>query len=239
MAGVDTFRWFYWGGPSMENSHAKAFEAVRTGDLKGLAELLASDPSVAAARDENGLSLLMRACYQSRWEMVEMLRGKVPPLDLFEAAAVPGGEARGAELLAAGPGLAAAWSPDGFTALHLASFFGREPMAGLLLERGADPDAVARNAMRVRPLHSASASHSSAIVRRLLDSGADVNAKQNGGWTPLHAAAMFGDLSLLELLLDCGADPSVANDDGKTALDMAAEKGHAEVLEALRSRAPG
>jgi ankyrin repeat protein len=221
----------------MENARGEAFAAVRSGDREALAGLLRADAALAGARDDNGVSLLMQACYHRRPEMVEMLRAAAPPLDIFEAAALAEEESCGAALLAADPGRARAWSGDGFTPLHLAAFFGREPMARLLLAHGADPDAVARNPMAVRPLHSAAACPARGIVAMLLDAGADVNARQHGGWTALHAAAMSGDLPLAERLLGRGADPGLANDDGKTPLDLAVERQHAAVAEALRARA--
>ena len=97
--------------------------------------------------------------------------------------------------------LARAFSPDGFTPLHLAAYFGREAMAGMLLEHGAEPGAVSRNAMALEPLHSAAVSRSLAIVKRLLERRAEVNARQHGGWTPLHAAAFNGDVPMAECLL--------------------------------------
>jgi ankyrin repeat protein len=223
----------------MESMHEKAFRAVRTGDTAGLAGLLKTDPALAAARDENGISLRVQACYQRKTDMLAMLRDAGPPLDIFEAAALPGAAARGAELLAADPGLAGAWSGDGFTPLHLASFFGSEEMARILLDGGADPNAVARNPMAVQPLHSAAASRAVGIIRMLLDRGADANARQRGGWTPLHAAAMFGDCLLVELLLKHGATADCANDEGKKPLDLAVEKGHIPVANVLRGPLAG
>jgi ankyrin repeat protein len=200
---------------------------------------LASDRSLGGVRDENGLSLLLQACYLRRPDLVELIRASGAPLDVFEASALPGMAARGGELLKADPGLASARSPDGFAPLHLACYFGHEEMAQLLLDGGADPDVVSRNAMSLRPLHSASASRALGIVRMLLEHGADVNAQQHGGWTALHAAAKHGDLRLVELLLSRGADSALASADGRTALDLAGESGEAEVVKALRSRDAG
>jgi ankyrin repeat protein len=223
----------------MDKAHEAAFGAVKSGDGKRLAELLVDDPALAAARDENGVSLRLQACYHRRVEMLAMLRDAGPPLDILEAAALPEAEMRGEELLAADPGLARAWSSDGFTPLHLASFFGRAKMAAMLLDRGAEPNAVSRNPMAVQPLHSAAAARDTAIIRLLLDHGADVNARQAGGWTPLHAAAMFGYAPLAELLLSRGAAADLPNDQGKTALDLAEEKGHTQVAELLQRRVAG
>ncbi len=223
----------------MNSTQEKAFGAVRTGDVKGLAELLTADPTLAAARDENGVSLRLLACYHRKSDMLAMLRDAGPPLDIFEAAALPGAAGRGAELLAADTGLATAWSADGFTPLHLASFFGRGEMVRVLLDHAADPNAVARNPMGVQPLHSAAACRDIEIVTMLLDRGADVNGRQHGGWTPLQAAAIFGDLALVELLLKSGAKVDLVKDDGKSAVDLAVEKGHKQVADVLRSRTAG
>lgn len=60
------------------------------------------------------------------------------------------------------------------------------------------------------------------IARRLIDGGADVNAKDAEGNTPLHGAAAAGKQELIELLLAHGADPNAANKDGVTPLYSAA-----------------
>jgi hypothetical protein len=220
----------------MESAREQVLSAVKAGDVKRLEELLAADPSLAATVDATGVSLRLVACYHQKPDTLPLLREVGPPLDIFETAALPGAAELGKELLMVDPGLARAWSSDGFTPLHLAAFFRRPSMAEALLGLGADPNAVARNPMAVQPLHSACAGRDVAIITMLLDHGADANGRQSGGWTPLHAAAMFGDLPLLEMLLSRGARPELTNDEGKSALDLAVAQGHAEVAEALRSR---
>jgi ankyrin repeat protein len=218
----------------MTSAIERAFAAIRTGDSAALAELLASDPRLAAARNAAGISVVLWACYHRQTPLVEMLLAVGEPLDIFEASAVSGGSERGVALLTADPSLIGAFSVDGFTPLHLSAYFGQEEMASVLLEHGADPNAVSRNSMALRPLHSAAVSRALGIVTNLLDRGADVNAKQHGGWTPLHAAAFNGDLAMTELLVVRGADPFTLSDDGKTPLDIATEKGHESVATWLR-----
>lgn len=223
----------------MASTVEKAFEAVRSGDASGLAELLAADRSLAASCNESGVSILLTACYHRRFDLVELLLASAPPLDIFEASALREGAAQGTALLDIDPALVNAVSTDGFTPLHLAAYFSQDAMARVLLDRGADPNAVSRNPMALRPLHSAAVSRAFDIVVQLVDRGADVNAAQHGGWTPLHAAAFNGDLSLAEYLVAHGADPARASDDGKTPYDVAIEKGHAPVADWLRGRAAG
>ena len=161
-------------------------------------------------------SELLEALYRGDRGTVEAALAERPDLTIFEAAAV-GDSERVRELLSLQPGSAADWSPDGFTALHLAAFFGRETVAATLLEHGADVNAVARNPLRVQPLHSA------AVARLLLEYGADPNARQEGGFVPLHSAAQAGNDELYELLLASGADQDAATDDGRTAADFRAD----------------
>ena len=59
-------------------------------------------------------------------------------------------------------------------------------------------------------------------VRQLIQAGADVNAKNEYGWTPLMLAARYNsNPETLTALLDAGADAKAKNNEGKTALDCA------------------
>jgi ankyrin repeat protein len=217
----------------MATAREQAIAAIRSGDADALRALVEADSSVAGERDDNGVSLLLLACYFRRPDLAELLLAAEPPLDIFESSALPGLTGMGRALLNADRGLASRYSADGFTALHLASYFDRPEMARLLLDHGADPNAVSRNAMSLRPLHSAASSRAAGVAQMLLDAGATVNDKQHGGYTPLHAAANNGDMPLINLLLEHGADPYVASDDGRTPIDIAKERGHLEAAERL------
>ncbi len=153
---------------------------------------------------------------------VEGARELLPPdeeLSVFEAAAFGRVDAL-RRILEDEPGKATALSGDGFTALHLAVFGGQEEAARLLLERGADPNALSTNEqVRVPPLGTAAFVRSVSLARLLLDSGADVNGRGEGGFTALHSAAQNGDEELALLLLERGADPGLGSDDGKLPAD--------------------
>jgi len=206
--------------------------AIQSGDAAKLKALLDQDPASASARDRAGVSALMHALYRSRNDLRDLLLASGLQLDIFEAATL-GRTDRLAELLRQDRNQANTWSGDGFTPLHLAAFFNQEPAARLLLENGANHDAVARNPMKVVPLHSAAAGRSLGVARALLEHGASPNPRQEQGWAPIHSAAQNGDKAMLELLLKHGADPRISNDQGTTALSLAQEKGHAEIIQLL------
>lgn len=187
-------------------------------------------------QSDASISPILSALYEGRLEDAEGLASAKPELDVFEAAAIGKATALAA-LLRSEPELAGAWSPDGFTPLHLAAFFGRRDAVRALLEAGADPSLVSRHAqVRVTPLHSAVAQEGAAdlgTAEELLTHGAPVNAGVEGGHTPLHSAAENGDVGAVRLLLSHGADPEAAREDGKTPLDLARGRGNAEVAELL------
>jgi uncharacterized protein len=199
------------------------FELIDAGDEDMLRDELERDPDLAGTRNADGLSPVLYALYNGKSKLVEPLLDANPPLDVFDAAAV--GRTRGLEELLDGePGLVTSWSKDGFTALHLAAFFGEEEAVKILLERGADVNVVSRNPnIVVTPLHSAAAGSHPGVVKLLLEAGADVNAAQDRGFTPLHSAANNDDRESAEALLAAGADPTLTTDDGKTAADLAGE----------------
>ena len=207
--------------------------AVRAGDAHRVAELLATDPASANARDAAGVSAILISRYRSDRAVTDALLAADPDLDIFEAAAL-GYADRLLEDLAADRGRATAFSADGFTALHLAAYFGKAEAARQLLDAGAAVNAISQNEMQVQPLHSAAAGRHHEVCRVLLTAGADVNATQQGGYAPLHAAAQHGDDELVELLLSAGADPAARIADGSTPADLAEAAGHPDVAKRLR-----
>lgn len=213
-------------------SQSDLIAAVHAGDIEKVRALLQSDPSLASAKDERGVSALMHAYYRGHKDIAELTLRSRSDLDIFEASAA-GNTGKVAEILDRDPSQVKSWSADGFTPLHYAAFFGQTAVARELVRRGADVGAVSMNPMEVTPLHSAAAAGATEIVRMLLESGAPANAKQHGGWAALHAAADHGDREMVKVLLQYGADPLVLNDDGKSPAMLAEQKKHPHVVQLL------
>jgi ankyrin repeat protein len=72
-------------------------------------------------------------------------------------------------------------------------------------------------------------------MRRAWSAGADVNAKDEGGWTLAMYAAEGGDPECLARLIEAGSDLSIKNWDQDTALMLAQKKGYDQCVERIRS----
>jgi adenosylhomocysteine nucleosidase len=206
--------------------------AVTAGDAARVAALVAADPVLASTRNADGVSAILLSRYRFDRATTDALLAGDPELDVFEATAL-GYLDRLNERLTEDPALAAAFSPDGFTALHLAAYFGKTEAARTLIGAGSDVSVAAANDTLVQPLHSAAAGRHHEVCRLLIAGGADVNARQRHGFTPLHAAAQHGDVELVELFLSAGADPRAPTDDGDTPADAAEAAGHVDVARRL------
>ena len=183
------------------------------------------------------LTEALQALYEGDLERARELLGPDETLTTPEAAAF-GRIERLRELLPAG---ANDWTDDGFSALHLAIFGGEQEATRLLIEHGADLEALSKHEqVVVRPLHTAAFVRSSALAEILLDAGTDPNGRAEHGFTALHSAAQNDDVELARLLLERGADSSVTTEDGKTPADYASTAEMASMIsnEAARSR-PG
>jgi ankyrin repeat protein len=206
------------------------FAAIAAGDEPAA---LAAVPEQGGRRHETGPTPVLYALYHGHAGLARRIAAARGGLDLAEAAALDD-PARVAELIDAGEP-ADARTPDGYTPLQLAAFFGAPAAVDELLARGADPRAVADNPMRIQPLHAAVSGRHHGIAARLIAAGADLDARQQDGYTPLLGAAGNGDAALVRLLLDAGADPDLGGDNGVRPAALAAEHGHTEVAQYLQN----
>jgi quinoprotein dehydrogenase-associated probable ABC transporter substrate-binding protein len=73
-------------------------------------------------------------------------------------------------------------------------------------------------------------------VRFLIKKGADVNARDSGGFSPLDTAARNRSTGLVEILLDAGADPNSVDADGFFPLLHAINRNHVPTIEMLAKK---
>lgn len=212
----------------------RMFAAVEGGDAATVREMTRRWVDIVdIRRPSDNLSLILDAVYNGKWEILDIIAPIHPGLDVFESA-VLGRVTRVSHLTRTNPRLLAAYSSDGYTALHLAGGFGQIDTVRLLLERGAEVNARSRNAMDERPLHLAAAHLQYTICDLLLREGAEVNAPRADGATALHLVAERGDRSLAELLVRRNAHRAARDSHGRSAADVAEAAGHRGLTDLLR-----
>jgi len=154
-----------------------------------------------------------------------------------------GNLARVRELLDVHPAALNLRAPWNETAIEAATQMGDKPIIELLIGRGApvdfftalvlgrmddvnveleaDPSRVnARGVHDLPALYFAAIGGEIAAAKRLLDAGADVNAKAEAA-APIHGAVMGGKAAMVRLLLERGADPSLPDYKGRGARQLA------------------
>lgn len=133
---------------------------------------------------------------------------------------------------------------DGATPLHFAAINNQREMVDLLIDRGADLNAI-DDEFGAPPAGWANEKGHTAMVHHLVARGAKIDLPRSaafglteiarellkahpaavnvsGGWgTPIHEASVWGHPDIVELLLAHGGNPNLKNRDGKTALAIA------------------
>ena len=147
------------------------------------------------------------------------------------------------------------------TLIHVAVEEGLEEMVALLLDRGADLQALDNRGRT--PLHRAlnpgHAKRSETVINMLIDYGAQIDIRAaiglgdaarvaqlldedpsiittrgTGGMTLLHFAAEYNQPELASMLLERGAAADIVSDAGDTVFDLASRRGHHVVADILR-----
>ena len=123
---------------------------------------------------------------------------------------------------------------DGMSALHWASHGGSAELVGMLVQAGANTQAVTRIG-HYTPLHVASKEGNAEATKILLEAGADPKATTTVSLvTPLHLAAASGNVAIVKTLLDYGADSNAKEGEwGQTPLIFAASKNRISVIKIL------
>jgi hypothetical protein len=123
--------------------------------------------------------------------------------------------------------------PRQMTGVHLAAYVGLTGVIMALLKNRHNPDV--KDSWGRTPLSWAAIRGHEAVVKLLLEKGAELESKDNGsGRTPLSWAAEKGHETVVKLLLEKGAElESKDKDEGRTPLWWAAVRGHEAVVKLL------
>lgn len=106
--------------------------------------------------------------------------------------------------------------PNGHTILHADDL--PDGVVRLLIAAGSDVDAPHYGAALRTPLFFATAS---GVATRLVQAGADLEARDLDHMTPLMVQAIYNAPTIVDELLELGADPDALDRSGLNALDHA------------------
>src|SRR5258708_4564871 len=104
--------------PSVTSIEQEFFDAIKKGNSQRVSELLKQQPALMKASTKNGTTPVLVAVYAHHPEIAETLLAAGIEPNIFESAAM-GRVERVRALLKKNPELVKAYSPDGWTALHL------------------------------------------------------------------------------------------------------------------------
>jgi ankyrin repeat protein len=214
---------------------AALFQAIQKGEAEDVRERVAEHPELLTQRDADGASPMQLALYIDRMEIVSVLLEIGYRPDVFESVLL-GRADYVRDQLHRHPEQKDAFSPDGWSLLHLAAYGGEERTVRAVLEAGAalHPLAKSKYSPGNTPLHAAIAAGKVNAALLLIDAGADVNfPQQPGAITPLHVAASRADPRLTDFLIQQGARINARTTDGRTPLAVARDHKNKEVENVL------
>jgi ankyrin repeat protein len=120
----------------------------------------------------------------------------------------------------------------------VAAVQGHETVVWLLLDKGADVNASAKDDGKTPFFRAVSKGHD-AVARLLLERGANPEARDRVGQTPLHEAAKNGHAGIIALLLAHDVYAWGKDNRGLTPLDLARRSGKASAVQALEEALAG
>jgi ankyrin repeat protein len=129
----------------------------------------------------------------------------------------------------------------GQTPLFHVVWFSKTAFIDLLLDYGADTNlATHKPYPNLAPIHVASMQGNFDVLRKLVEFGANVNAKCENGTTPLMTAAAAGNLLIVEYLTSPSINAAInikrKESDGHVAIEEAAIHGHKKIVKLLSTR---
>ena len=157
------------------------------------------------------------------------------PLNIHQAAQA-GDAATVAALLRTNPGLIASTDDTGRTPLLWACRGVHLGVVRLLVERGADVNAL--DGSRIAPLHSVASRGHLEAASLLVARGARLDARMADGATPLHLAARNGHAEVAGWLFEKGAPLDARDGSEDSPLHAAARADKWTVVELLAGRVP-
>jgi len=190
--------------------------------------------------DDKTLTQITAACHSGDCNRVlELVEESARPRDMAQRAlnnAVVTGHLGVVKALVAARADVSSPSGKGHTPLFGAAYSGLVGMTEYLLAQRADPNSTSKNKRTPLMYASESERNSTQLMRTLLCAKAEINHKDDDGFTALIMASSRGDLDVVQTLLRERADPDHRDGDGLTARDIAQSMGYSQIVTCLNQR---
>jgi ankyrin repeat protein len=210
----------------------EVFKAIDIADMAALKDILDKNPKLASCHSNDGMSAVLFSLYINQPSITSLILSFKPDLDIYDLAAL-GGAAQISAVIATNPKIIHEYNGVGFTALHIASYFGHADIVTLILENDGDVDKLTMDGSDLTALQSAVSNLKYDAVDALLKFNPNVDVRMLGGFTPLMTAAALGSKELVLKLIKHDADITLVSDDGRDASAFALSSGQNEVVDLL------
>ena len=189
-------------------SAANICEAVQTGDLAKVKELVLTDKSCLNTKTDEGQTPLHLAVQTGNLPIVEFLVGQGANIN--------------------------AQDNQGNTPLHTAVASKQIEGAKYLLNKGVD--VKLRNNEDMPAIALAMMSGVKELVEPILDAGQEINESFEGDMQLIHLAAILGDIEMTKTLISRGADVNHEAENSITPMYVAVVKGDSDLAEFILSQ---
>ncbi|XP_072032763.1 transient receptor potential cation channel subfamily A member 1-like [Amphiura filiformis] len=221
-------------------------QATIKGDID-VCRLLIENGADIRAKDINQLTPLMQAAQSGFEECVQILltmaiQGGIPLGDFLSDKDNEGNTALhlavgnrhinvSRSLIERGAPVNCRKTTNGFTPLHQAAIIGEEPLAQMLIDKGAETEIIDKEQMT--PLHRAAMFNRVDTILLLIRQGLYLETKDEDNFTPLLCAAWKDQTEAGRALLRYGADITAIDKEMKSCLHWAVEMQHLEFAKML------
>lgn len=187
------------------------FDAVKNNDLNKVKSLIEKEPDLLNARDPNEQTPLHYASQKSNLAVIKLLVEHGAAVDIK--------------------------NKMGLTPFYYAASSGKKEIINYLLANGANKkDLELKNPWGRTPLCAVSRDGGNAeTIKTLIELGADINTKDNSGWSPIQLAAWRPYEDIVNILLEAGADLEIGKDEGKRLFSNAVAFGLENLFENMIS----
>ena len=213
------------------------FDVVKTNDLAKVKALVEKDASLVNSTDVTGNTPLHQAAITGSASIIDYLLSKGANINAgntlinapLHEALINGRDDVAKLLIEKGSDLEKQ-NNEGKVPVHYAARYNRLPILDILISRRVNLEVKEKNRDMTPLLYVALMTDYAEAAKKLIENGADINARDRSNWTPLNHAIHGRSNELIDLLLDKKADLDTSPSIGNAMLDMAAGLGSARLF---------